>query len=159
MTQDRIIGVYDTQDEAQKSLEALSKASIPFSKLAIQPPIKKRKNCEYVTVGDVEGSTIAVGSIWGACIGLIVGFLTFAVIEGSATYDQRFFRLLISLMMGTTLGALTGAVIAALVSTTMARSLNAQLNKRLFVGKYLVTMQATHKEIKRARTLVEHTGT
>ena len=158
MKKDRIIGVYDTQEEAQRSLDSLNHASIPFGKVAVQPPSSLRDNCEFVTVGDVEGSTMAVGALWGAAIGLVMGFLTFAVIEGSATYDDRFFRMLISLMVGTTLGALAGAVISALVAATMARNMNQHLNKRLFVGKYVVTMQANHKEVKRARQLVEHTA-
>lgn len=46
-----------TASKSKSSLDTLTTANVPFRKVAIQAPLRGRQNCEFVTVGDIEGST------------------------------------------------------------------------------------------------------
>lgn len=157
MIKARIIGVYDSADDAFSRMALLAHTELPQQRLFITTADEKsnKKNLEFVTPSDLLSTTAKAGTVWGALIGLVLGFLYFAVSEGGGAYESTAARLILALLIGAVGGALTGVVISSLATVSASREVNQRLNSRLFTGKHLLVIESNKRHALRARNIIE----
>lgn len=162
MKKARIVGIYDSADEANKRLQMLRQANFPHNSVFVtttRDSAQQNTQLHMVSNQDAMGAGASSGAFWGGVIGILFGFFTFMFIEGGGEYESRFARLIIALLIGVASGALFGIVVGALAGSGAARLLNYRLCQRLFTGKHLVVIRSTRGMAQKARSIVEHSHT
>jgi hypothetical protein len=161
MSQQSVVGVYNTLDMAEAAVRALDAGKFPVNQISIlAKDIQDEKKVHgYVTACDVSKTGARTGAWVGGIFGLLVGsaFLWVPgvgplIIAGS----------LAAALAGGAEGALAGAAAGGILSGLAAWGISKQhilkYEETVKAGKYVVVAHGTPEEAAKAQAILQGTG-
>ncbi|MBN9389829.1 MAG: DUF1269 domain-containing protein [Chloroflexi bacterium] len=155
---DMVVGIFDTQADAEKVIRRLVEAGIPAKHISIVTQgFEIKKNIEgFVTTGDVVRETAVTGGWVGGLFGLLTGaaFLWVPVFGP---------LVILGPLVGGVAGALEGGAIGGLVGLVMGASVEKEripkYVEELKKGKLLVVAHASPEEVEKiGKIMTENQG-
>lgn len=157
------IGIFSSQQRALQALEELRNSGFPINKISVIT--KKPKVDEQLDHADTSQSNItpAEGAAMGALASArVAGLLTLVAGLGILLIPGFGPALAVESVLVTLLGsgtsAAAGGLIGALRGWFLPEEAALLYNDRLFQGSYLVTIEGTEDDIRRAEPVLKHWG-
>ena len=161
MSEQSVVGVYNTMDEAEQAVRALDLAKFPVKQVSIvtKDISSEKKVHGYVTACDVSRQGAVQGAWLGGIFGLLIGaaFLWVpgvgaVIVAGSLT----------AALAGGVEGALAGSAIGGILSGLAAWGISKQhilkYEEVVKAGKLLVIAHGTAEQVKQAQAILANTG-
>lgn len=160
----RAVGVFPTQQEAERALSELRNAGFPMRQVSIiAQHVDGRDNFSGAGVRDADGNRVGEGAATGAVTGGIVGglvgligSLTALTIPGIGPIVAG--GALASTLTGGAVGAAAGGLVGALVGLGIPEDNARVYSDRISRGEYLVVVDGSSEEIRMAESLLNHHG-
>ena len=160
MSEQSVVGVYNSMDDAEKAVHALDQAKYPIAQVTIvtKDISTEKKVHGYVTGCDVSKAGAKTGAWMGGIFGLLVGaaFLWVpavgpVVVAGSLS----------AALMGGFEGALAGAALGGILSGLAAWGISKQhilkYEEIVKAGKFLVVAHGSADDVAKAKQILEGT--
>jgi hypothetical protein len=161
MSEQSVVGVYKTMDEAEHAAEALDRAKFPVNQITlVTKDISTEKKVHgYVTACDVSKQGAKQGAWLGGIFGLLVGTALLwipgvgpVVVAGS----------LASTLLGGVEGALAGSALGGILSGLAAWGISKQhilkYEEVVKAGQFLVVAHGSADDVKKAQQVLAGTG-
>jgi len=161
MSEQSVIGVYNTMSEAEEAVRMLDKGNFPIKQVSIvAQDMKSEKEVHgYVTTGDVAKSSAGTGAWVGGIFGLLVGAAFIWVPGfGPLLVAGSFAAMLLGSMEGVIAGAAGGGLLGALVGWGVSKQHILKYEEHLKGGKYLLMAHGSADEVTRAHNILQGTG-
>jgi uncharacterized membrane protein len=161
MSEQSVIGVYNTMSEAEQAVQALDKGSFPIKQVSIvaQDMQSEKEVHGYVTAGDVARAGANSAAWVGGFFGLLVGAAFIWVPGfGPLLVAGSFASMLLGSMEGVIAGAASGGLLGALVGWGVSKQHIIKYEEHLKSGKYLLMAHGNAEEVARAHTILQSTG-
>jgi uncharacterized membrane protein len=161
MSEQSVIGVYNTMSEAEQAVNMLDKGSFPIKQVSIvaQDMQSEKEVHGYVTTGDVAKAGANTGGWVGGIFGLLVGAAFIWVPGfGPLLVAGSFASMLIGSMEGVAAGAAGGGLLGALVGWGVSKKHILKYEEHLKSGKYLLMAHGNAEEVARAHTILQDSG-
>lgn len=160
----RAVGVFPTQQEAERALSELQNAGFPMRQVSIiAQRVDGRDNFSGAGVRGADGNRVGEGAATGALTGGIVGglvgligSLTALTIPGIGPIVAG--GALASTLTGGAVGAAAGSLVGALVGLGIPEENARMYSDRVSRGEYLVVVDGSSEEIHMAESLLNHHG-
>jgi hypothetical protein len=164
----RAVGVFSTAREAEDALKDLRDAGFPLAKVSVIA-----KNADRVAqVGDTDmrdaegdraGEGAKAGAVTGGALGgltgLLVGLGALAIPGiGPVMLAGATATALATAASGAAIGAAAGGLLGALVGLGIPEERAKVYNERVTAGEYLLMVDGTEDEIRRAETVLSRRG-
>lgn len=160
----RAVGVFPTQQEAERALSELRNAGFPMRQVSIiAQRVDGRDNFSGAGVRDADGSRVGEGAATGAVTGGIVGGLVGLIGSLSALTIPGIGPIvaggaLASTLTGGAVGAAAGGLVGALAGLGIPEDNARVYSDRVSRGEYLVVVDGSSEEIRMAESLLNHQG-
>ena len=157
LTQDMVVGTFDTHDQAEQVVRRLIDAGIPADHLSIltQGLQVKEQVQGYVTTGDVARNLAGVGAWTGGLFGLLAG----AAFLWVPAFGPLF---ILGPLAGAAAGALEGGAVGGLLGAIFGQKMEKdripKIQAALQGGKFIVTVHGTAQELETARRVMGENG-
>ncbi|MGH8001918.1 MAG: general stress protein [Brasilonema sp.] len=164
----RAVGVFPSRREAEYALTELRDAGFPMNKVSI---IAKDANHSgdiagvetQERIGNKADEGAATGAVTGATLGgitgLLVGLGTLAIPGvGPILLAGEIATTLVTAAAGAGIGAAAGGLLGALIGLGIPEERARVYNERVSRGDYLVIVDGTEDEIRRAETVLTNQG-
>jgi uncharacterized membrane protein len=161
MSEQSVVGVYKTMDDAERAIHALDQAKFPVQQISlVTKDISSEKKVHgYVTACDVSKQGAATGAWMGGIFGLLVGAALMwipgvgpVVVAGS----------LASALLGGVEGAVAGSALGGILSGLAAWGISKQhilkYEEVVQGGKFLVIAHGSAADVQKAREVLSTTG-
>ena len=154
------VGIYDTHEQAQEAVQALSREGFPMDHVSI---IGKELEAEekvngYYTWKDPAKSGAGIGAFWGALFGIMVGVGFFSLPGvGGIFVAGSLASALLGGMEGALFGTMAGGLFGALAGLGIGKDKVLKYHEILKAGKYLVVAHGTKEEVERAKQILAGT--
>jgi hypothetical protein len=161
MTQQSVVGVYDSMAKAEAAVRMLDRDRFPIQQVSIVARnLESEKEIHgYVTAGDVAKSAAGLGAWVGGLFGLLVGAAFLWVPGfGPLLVAGPFAAALLGGLEGALAGAAGGGILGALVGWGVSKEHILKYEEVLKGGKYLVIAHGGDMEVARARKILAATG-
>jgi uncharacterized membrane protein len=166
--QKRAVGVFPNRQDAERALQELKNSGFSMDKVSvIAQDADKRDEIAGADVRDKVGNkadegarTGAVaGGALGGLAGLLVGLGALAIPGiGPVMLAGATATTLATALSGTAIGAAAGSLIGALVGLGIPEERARVYNERVARGEYLVIVDGTEDEIRRAEAILNRAG-
>ncbi len=164
----RAVGVFSSRREAEYALTELRDAGFPMNKISIIAKDADRTGDiagveTQKHVGNKADEGAATGAVTGATLGgltgLLVGLGTLAIPGvGPILLAGEVATALATTAVGAGIGAATGGLLGALIGLGIPEERARVYNDRVSRGDYLVIVDGTDDEIRRAETVLTNQG-
>ncbi|WP_414587533.1 general stress protein [Scytonema sp. PCC 10023] len=164
----RAVGVFSSRREAEYALTELRDAGFPMNKISIIARDADREGDiagveTQKRVGNKADEGAATGAVTGATLGgitgLLVGLGTLAIPGvGPILLAGEIATTLATTVAGAGIGAATGGLLGALIGLGIPEERARVYNDRVSRGDYLVIVDGTDDEIRRAETVLTNQG-
>ncbi|NEQ19581.1 MAG: DUF1269 domain-containing protein [Microcoleus sp. SIO2G3] len=164
----RAVGVFSSRREAEYALTELRDAGFPMNKISIIARDADREGDiagveTQKRVGNKADEGAATGAVTGATLGgitgLLVGLGTLAIPGvGPILLAGEVATTLATTAVGAGIGAATGGLLGALIGLGIPEERAKVYNDRVSRGDYLVIVDGTDDEIRRAETVLTNQG-
>ncbi len=161
MSDQSVIGVYDTMSKAEQAITTLSKADFPITQVSItaQNLVSEKEIHGYVTAGDVARSGVGSGAWMGGLFGLLAG-AAFVWVPGFGplVVAGSLAAVLLAGVEGATVGAASGGVLGALAGWGVSKRHIIKYEEHIKGGMYLVIAHGTAEEVACANNILKGSG-
>lgn len=164
----RAIGVFSNYQEAETALNELKNSGFPMDKVsAIARDADKHDDIAGADVTTPEGNKADLGATKGALTGGTLGGLTGLLIGlgalaipgiGPVMLAGATATTLATTLSGAAIGAASGGLIGALIGMGIPEDRARVYNDRVSRGQYLVMVDGTDEEVRRAETILHDRG-
>ncbi|HEY9669594.1 MAG TPA: general stress protein [Coleofasciculaceae cyanobacterium] len=164
----RAVGVFATRQEAEYALQELKNADFPMSNVsAIARDTTQHDEIAGVDVKDYskystsEGAAkgAVLGGVTGGLVGLIGALSAFSVPGvGAILVGGAIASALGDALIGGVVGAATGSLVGALTHLGIPEEQAKDYNERLQQGDYVVIVEGTDEDIRRANSILSLHG-
>jgi hypothetical protein len=164
----RAVGVFSSHREAEYALTQLRDAGFPMNKISVIAKDADRAGDiagveTQKRVGNKADEGAATGAVTGATLGgitgLLVGLGTLAIPGvGPILLAGEIATALATTVAGAGIGAATGGLLGALIGLGIPEERAKVYNDRVSRGDYLVIVDGTDEEIRRAETVLRSGG-
>ncbi len=161
MSEQSVIGVYQTMSEAEEAVRMLDKGKFPIKQVSfVAQNMESVKEVHgYVTAGDVAKSGAGTGGWVGGIFGLLIGAAFIWVPGfGPLLVAGSFATMLLGSMEGVIAGAAGGGLLGALVGWGVSKQHILKYEEHLKGGKYLLMAHGSAEEVTRALKILQGTG-
>jgi uncharacterized membrane protein len=161
MSEQSVIGVYNTMSEAEQAVHGLDKGGFPIKQVSIvaQDMQSEKEVHGYVTAGDVAKAGANTAAWVGGFFGLLVGAAFIWVPGfGPLLVAGSFASMLLGSMEGVVAGAAGGGLLGALVGWGVSKQHIIKYEEHLKSGKYLLMAHGNAEEVAHAHTILQNTG-
>jgi uncharacterized membrane protein len=161
VSEQSVVGVYQSMDEAEKAVHALDKAKYPINQVTIvtKDIATEKKVHGYVTACDVSKQGAQAGAWVGGIFGLLVG-AAFMFVPGVGPVIVA--GSLASALLGGVEGAVAGAALGGILSGLAAWGISKQqilkYEEVVKAGKFLVIAHGSAEDVKKAQQILSGTG-
>lgn len=161
MSDQSVIGVYDTMSKAEEAIRTLSRSGFPITQISITAQnLESEKEVHgYITAGDVAKTVAGTGAWVGGLFGLLAG-AAFIWVPGFGPLVEA--GSLAAVLMGGAEGAAVGAVggglLGSLVGWGVSKKHIIKYEEHLKGGKYLVIAHGNAEEMTRAHNILQGTA-
>lgn len=164
----RAIGIFSSRQDAEVALQELKDSEFPMDKVSIiARNIEQQEEKVVADTGDSNdkntdrgavAGTVA-GGVLGGFSGLLAGLVTLAIPGiGPIVLAGAGVATLVSTLAGGAIGAATGNLIAGLMSLEISEEQAKVYSERVSRGEYLVIVDGTEAEIRRAEGILSSRG-
>jgi len=165
----RAVGVFSTPSEAEYALQELKEAGFPMSKISViakdtQETGHKFADADVRNADDNQADQGATkgalaGGTLGGLTGLLVGLGALAIPGlGPIMLGGAAATALATTLSGTAIGAAAGGLIGGLVGLGIPEEKARVYSDRVSRGEYLVMVDGTEDEVRRAEAVLSHRG-
>lgn len=163
----RAVGVFPNYQQAESALTDLRNSGFPMERVSLVAKDTDRRDVAGVGVSDRPGHAAAEGAKTGAVTGGVVGGLVGLIGSltaltlpgvGPVVAGGTLATILGDTLVGGAIGAATGGLIGALVGLGIPEERARVYNERVSRGDYLVMVEGTEEEIRRAHTILHNRG-
>ena len=161
MSEQSVIGVYNTMAEAEDAVRMLDKGKFPIKQVSfLAQDLQSVKEVHgYVTAGDVARVGANTGGWVGGLFGILVGAAFLWVPGfGPLLVAGSFAAMLLGGMEGVVAGAAGGGLLGALVGWGVSKQHILKYEEHLKGGKYLLITHGSAEEVTRAQKILQGTG-
>ena len=161
MSDQSVIGVYNSMSEAEEAVRMLDRGSFPIKQVSIvaQDMQSEKEVHGYVTTGDVAKAGANTGGWVGGIFGLLAGAAFIWVPGfGPLLVAGSFAAILLGSMEGVVAGAAGGGLLGALVGWGVSKQHILKYEEHLKGGKYLLMTHGSAEEVTRAQKILQGTG-
>ena len=163
----RAVGTFRTRQDAERALEELRGSGFPMDRVSVIAQDKNHpdriagRDVEERRVGNKADEGAAAGAATGGTIGgiagLLVGLGLLAIPGiGPIMLAGAGATALATTLSGAAIGAATGGLLGALVGLGIPEARAKVYHDRIARGEYLVMVEGTDDELRRAETLLHH---
>jgi len=164
MSDQGVIGIYDSMSKAEETVYKLDRGGFPIKQVSIvaQHLQSERRVNGYVTVSDAGRTGAMTGAWLGGLLGLLTG-VAFVWIPGVgplivAGHLASALLTLVGGVDGAVAGAAWGGVLGILVSVGASKEPIIKYENHVKAGKYLVIAHGSGEEVERARNILQGTA-
>jgi len=151
------IGVYESHDKAIAALKALENAGYSTQKISLIGQADLNKDHLHIKNSQTpEAAEVGVGVVAGSVIGILTGIGVFAIPGLGFLFGAG---ALVGAIAGLNLGLIGGGVVAILTSIGVDSATAAKYEQQLREGKFMVVVQGSEDEVKRAQDILNTHGT
>ncbi|AFZ11071.1 hypothetical protein Cri9333_0071 [Crinalium epipsammum PCC 9333] len=163
----RAVGVFSSSQEAQDALAELRDAGFPMSKVSVIAKDGDASKFVDSDVRDADGNKAddgaktgaATGGALGGLTGLLVGLGAIAIPGiGPVMLAGAAATAIATTLSGAAIGAAAGGIIGSLVGLGIPEERATVYNERVNRGHYLVMLDGTEDEIRRAEAILSRRG-
>ncbi|GAC1506280.1 MAG: hypothetical protein NVS2B14_18250 [Chamaesiphon sp.] len=164
----RALGVFSTRQDAEHALKELKDSGFPMDKVSVVARDTDTKdNIAGAEVHDRVGNKADKGAATGAATGgalgglggLLVGLGALAIPGiGPVMLAGAAATTIATTLSGAAIGAAAGGLIGALVGLGIPEERAKVYNERVSQGDYLVMVEGTEDDMRRAETILSHRG-
>src|SRR5579872_881933 len=157
VTQDMVVGTFDSHDRAEQVVRRLIDAGIPADHISIltQGLQVKEQVQGYVTTGDVARDLAGVGAWTGGLFGLLAG----AAFLWVPALGPLF---ILGPLASAAVGALEGGAVGGLLGAVMGKKMETdhipKIQAALQGGKFVVVVHGSAQELETARRVMGENG-
>ena len=158
MSEQSVIGVYNSMSDAEEAVRLLDKGSFPIKQVSIvaQDMQSEKEVHGYVSAGDVAKAGANTGGWVGGIFGLLAG-AAFIWVPGFLVAGS-FAAILLGSMEGVVAGAAGGGLLGALVGWGVSKQHILKYEEHLKSGKYLLMVHGNADEVTRAHVILQGSG-
>ena len=148
---DTITALFKDEAQAESAMRALKEANFDRARTELRRP----EDAEVPDFGGNAAQGVAIGSIGGTVLGVILGILASGVIPGSHAYAQGgwFVPFILAMALGAT-GGLAGLLLS--VSASPERGL--YFDQEVQSGRYMVSVDTDPDRLEPARQILMSSG-
>lgn len=160
MSEQSVIGVYQTMSEVEEAVRMLDKGGFPIKQVSFvaQDMQSETEVHGYVTTGDVAKAGARTAAWVGGIFGLLVGAAFIWVPGfGPLLVAGSFASMLLGSMEGVMAGAAGGGLLGALVGWGVSKQHILKYEEHLKGGKYLLIAHGSTDEVTRAHNILQST--
>jgi uncharacterized membrane protein len=161
MSDQSVVGVYNSMDEAEKAVHALDKAKFPIQQVTIvtKDIATEKKVHGYVTACDVSKAGAKTGAWVGGIFGLLVGAaFMFVPGVGPVIVAGSLASALLGGMEGAVAGAALGGILSGLAAWGISKQQILKYEEVVKAGKFLVIAHGSADDVKKAQQILSGTG-
>ena len=161
MSEQSVIGVYETMSKAEEAIGALGRSGFPITQVSITAQnLESEKEIHgYVTAGDVAKTGASTGAWVGGLFGVLMGAAFIWVpVFGPLMVAGPLAVALLGGLEGAAAGAAGGGLLGALAGWGVSKQHILKYEEHLKGGKYLVIAHGTADEVARAHNILQGTG-
>ncbi|MBX3052843.1 MAG: hypothetical protein KF753_15265 [Caldilineaceae bacterium] len=158
MSEQSVIGVYNTLSEAEDAVALLGKGDFPITQISIvgQDMQSEKVVHGYVTAGDVAKASAGTGAWVGGLFGLLVGAAFIWVPGfGPLLVAGSFSAILLGAMEGAVVGAAGSGILGSLIGWGVSRQHILKYEEHLKGGKYLLMTNGNADEMALAKRILQ----
>ena len=161
MSDQSVVGVYDTMSKAEAAIGALNTGGFPITQVTITAQnLESEKQIHgFVTAGDVARSGAGSGAWFGGLFGLLAG-AAFIWVPGFGPFIAAgsLAAVLIGGAEGAAVGAAGGGLLGGLVGWGVSKKHIIKYEEHLKGGKYLVIANGNADEVAKAKNILQSSG-
>lgn len=163
----RAVGAFSKYGDAEAALRELSNSGFPMSKVSIVARDAEKRDDLAGIGGDRQGDDVAGGATTGAVAGAatggligLIGSLSALTIPGVGPVlaGGALAALLADTLVGGAIGAAAGGLAGALIGLGIPEDRARGYNDRVSRGEYLVLVEGSEDEIRRAEAILSKAG-
>lgn len=161
MSDQSVIGVYDTMSKAEEAIRTLSRSGFPITQISITAQnLESEKEVHgYITAGDVAKTGAGTGAWVGGLFGLLAGAAFIWVPGfGPLVVAGSLAAVLMGGAEGAAVGAVGGGLLGSLVGWGVSKKHIIKYEEHLKGGKYLVIAHGNAEEMTRAHNILQGTA-
>lgn len=161
MSDQSVIGVYDTMSKAEEAIRTLSRSGFPITQISITAQnLESEKEVHgYITAGDVAKTGVGTGAWVGGLFGLLAGAAFIWVPGfGPLVVAGSLAAVLMGGAEGAAVGAVGGGLLGSLVGWGVSKKHIIKYEEHLKGGKYLVIAHGNAEEMTRAHNILQGTA-
>jgi hypothetical protein len=161
MSDQSVIGVYDTMSKAEEAIGALSRGGFPITQVTITAQnLESEKQVHgFVTAGDVARSGVGTGAWFGGLFGLLAGAAFIWVPGfGPLIVAGSLAAVLIGGVEGAAVGATAGGLLGGLAGWGVSKRHIIKYEEHLKGGQYLVIAHGSADEVTHAKNILQGSG-
>ena len=161
MSEQSVIGVYNTMSEAEEAVRMLDKGKFPIKQVSVvtQDMQSEKAVQGYLSAGDIAKSGAGTGAWVGGIFGLLIGAAFIWVPGfGPLVVAGSFASLLLGTMEGVAAGAAGGGVLGSLIGWGVSKQHILKYEEHLKGGKYLLMVFGSQDEVTRAHDILKDSG-
>ena len=161
MSDQSVIGVYETMSKAEEAIGALNRGGFPITQISITAQnLESEKEIHgFITTGDVAKSGAGTGAWVGGLFGLLAG-AAFVWVPGFGPLivAGSLAAMLIGGAEGVVVGTAGGGLLGGLIGWGVSKQHILKYEEHLKSGKYLVIAHGSTEEVARAQNILQSTG-
>jgi hypothetical protein len=163
MSEQCVVGVFNTMAQAEGAVHKLDEASFPIAHVSIvsQNLQSEKEVVGYITVEDIAKKGLTTGAWAGGLLGLLTGaaFLWIPGFGPLIVAGRLASSLLgvLSGMEGAVIGAAYGGALGALAGWGIAQEHLFKYEEHVRAGKHLVIVHGKPEEVARAHSILQDT--
>ncbi len=161
MSDQSVIGVYDTMSKTEEAIRTLSRSGFPITQISITAQnLESEKEVHgYITAGDVAKTGAGTGAWVGGLFGLLAGAAFIWVPGfGPLVVAGSLAAVLMGGAEGAAVGAVGGGLLGSLVGWGVSKKHIIKYEEHLKGGKYLVIAHGNAEEMTRAHNILQGTA-
>jgi hypothetical protein len=161
MSEQSVVGVYNTMDEAEHAVKALDLAKFPMNQITLvtKDIASEKKVHGYVTACDVSKQGAKTGAWVGGIFGLLAGAaLMWLPGIGAVVVAGSLASALLGGVEGAVAGSALGGILAGLAAWGISKQHILKYEEAVKGGKFLVIAHGSAAEVDKAQQVLSATG-
>jgi hypothetical protein len=161
MSEQSVVGVYSTMDEAEQAARALDLAKFPINQISlVTKDISSEKKVHgYVTACDVSKQGAKTGAWVGGIFGLLAGAaLMWIPGVGAVVVAGSLASALLGGVEGAVAGSALGGILSGLAAWGISKQHILKYEEVVKGGKFLVIAHGSAAEVEKAQKILAATG-
>src|SRR5262245_16484873 len=161
MSEQSVVGVYKSMDEAERAVHELDRAKFPINQVTIvtKDITTEKKVHGYVTACDVSKQGAKTGGWLGGIFGLLVGaaFLWVPGV-GPVIVAGSLSAALLGGVEGAVAGSALGGILSGLAAWGISKQHILKYEEVVKAGKFLAVAHGSADNVKKAQSILSGTG-
>ncbi len=151
------VAVYDSHEKALQAIKVLSEHNFPMEKVSLMGKAEVIDDHIHVkSLEDVKDAPALLGAGAGTIVGLLTGVGAFAIPGFGFLYGAG---AVLGAIGGFDLGIIAGGIGTLLATIGIKKDKVVKVHEHLKAGKFLVMVQGTSEDIKKAEQILHAHGT